>query len=99
MSQLTLRLPDRLASQLKGAAGSKGQSVNRWATDVLRAAVDPCFAGSVADELRERLARAGRLTNAPRSKRARPSPKAVARARAAASRGRRLSAIVSEGRG
>jgi len=99
MSQLTLRLPDRLASQLKGAAGAKGQSVNRWATEILRAAVDPSFAGSVADELRERLARAGLLANAHRSKRARPGPQAVARARAAASRGRRLSAIVSAGRG
>jgi len=99
MPQLTLRIPEPLGEELKSAARARGESLNRFATAVLRAAVDPAFAGDEAAVLRERLARAGLLAAPPRSVRARPSRKAVARARSAAGRGRALSRLVSEGRG
>ena len=79
MTQLTLRVPDELVDRLKIAARERGESVNRWATAVLAAAVDPTFAGDDAQVLRERLARAGLLV--PTSGRGRrPSRPAVARA-------------------
>ena len=99
MSQLTLRIPDSLAEELRSAARARGESLNRFASAVLRAAVDPAFAGDEAQELRERLARAGLLVVAERPARARPGRRAVARARTAAGRGRPLSKLVSEGRG
>jgi uncharacterized protein (DUF1778 family) len=99
MPQLTLRIPERLGEELKSAAHARGESLNRFATAVLRAAVDPAFAGDEAEVLRERLARAGLLAVAEPSTRARPSRKAVARARSTAGRGRSLSKLVSEGRG
>lgn len=98
MSQLTLRIPDELVGRLKVAATERGQSVNRWATDVLSAAVDPAFAGDGAEALRERLARAGLLVPTTPGKRRRPNRTAVARARAAAGRGRSLSDLVSDSR-
>jgi plasmid stability protein len=99
MSQLTLRLPEELVGQLKQAAAAAGRSLNRWATDVLSAAVDPDLAGDEAERLRERLARAGLLV-APSGRRGRrPPADAVARARAAASRGTPLTDLISEGRG
>lgn len=98
MSQLTLRVPDELVRQVKLAAGERGVSVNRWATAVLSAAVDPAFAGDGAQALRERLARAGLLVTVAPTGRRRPDRAAVARARTAAGRGRPLSALVSESR-
>ncbi len=99
MPQLTLRIPEPLGEELRSAARARGESLNRFATAVLRAAVDPAFAGDEATALRERLARAGLLVAPERAVRARPSRKAVARARSAAGRGRALSKLVSEGRG
>jgi plasmid stability protein len=98
MGQLTLRIPDSLGKRLKVAAGTSGKSVNRWATDVLHAAVDPDLAGDEAAVLRERLARAGLLVQPEPVRRSRPRAAALARARAAAGRGRRPSELVSEGR-
>jgi hypothetical protein len=98
MGQLTLRIPDRLGDQVKSAAIATGKSVNRWAADVLHAAVDPDLAGDEAAALRERLARAGLLVIAAPTRRARPAAADLARARRAAGRGRRLSQLVSEGR-
>ena len=98
MSQLTLRISDRLAHQLKAAARARGASVNGWATAVLAAAVDPAYAGDEAQALRERLARAGLLAESATPARKRPARRAFARARAAAGRGRALSELVSEGR-
>jgi len=99
MPQLTLRIPERLGEELKSAARARGESLNRFATAVLRAAVDPAFAGDEAHALRERLTRAGLLADAEGPPRARPSRKALARARSVAGRGRALSKLVSEGRG
>jgi plasmid stability protein len=98
MIQLTLRVPDDLIGRVREAAKEHGRSVNAWATDVLRAAVDPELAGEEAARVRERLARAGLLaTGKPRSG-PRPDPKAVARARSAAGVGTPLSEIVAEDR-
>lgn len=99
MRQLTLRVDDGLAARLKAVAGDRGESVNRYAEAVLSAAVDPELAGSEADRLRERLARAGLLViPEPRDVR-RPGRDELVAARAAAGRGKPLSEMVSEGRG
>lgn len=99
MAQLTLRLDDHLARELKVAAKAEGRSLNAWASAVLRAAVDPDMAGDEADRLRERLRRAGILAQPGGPPRPRPPEEELARARAAAGRGRLLSDLVSEGRG
>jgi|SRR4029453_11160284 hypothetical protein len=98
MPQLTLRLPDDLVDRLRAAARARRQSVNGLATAVLGAAVDPAYAGDEAQALRERLERAGLLMISARSRRPRPSGATVAKARAAAGRGRPLSRLVVEGR-
>jgi hypothetical protein len=98
MTPVTLRIPAPLKKELEAAARARGESLNRFATAVLRAAVDPDFAGNAAEALRERLARAGLLVVPDRPARSRPSRKAVGRVRAAAGRGRPLSKLVSEGR-
>jgi hypothetical protein len=95
MGQLTPRIPDALRGRLKVAAG---KSVNRWATDVLHAAVDPDLAGDEAAVLRERLARAGLLVAVEPTLKSRPKTAALTRSRAAAGRGRRPSELVAEGR-
>jgi predicted transcriptional regulator len=98
MRQLTLRVPDELATRLKEAAGDRGDSVNGYAVKALSAAVDPDFAGDEASALRERLARAGLLVTPEPLTRKAPSPAAVRRARQAAGRGTPLSDLVVEGR-
>jgi hypothetical protein len=98
MSQLTLRIPDQLAVRLKAAAHACGQSVSQWATKALTAAVTLPPADAEAQVARERLARAGLLVEGNARRQRRPSRRAVARARAAAGRGRPLSEIVAEGR-
>ena len=97
-STLTLRVPPEVADRLRSAADERGESLNAYATAVLHAAVDPDLAGSELDRLRERLARAGLLAPA-RGTGRRPDPARVARARAAAGRGRPLSDLVSDERG
>lgn len=98
MAQLTLRLSEELADELRAAAAARGQSLNAWATAVLRAAVDPDLAGDEAERVRARLARAGLLSTEPPQRAHRPSRRKVDEARAAAGRGRRLSDIVTEER-
>lgn len=100
MAQLSIRLDDALAAQLKAHAELRGQSVNGWVVAVLRAAVDPELAGSEAERTRERLRRAGLLveparTHAPRAH----DPARIRAARRAAGAGRSLSEFVSDGRG
>ena len=99
MTQVTLRLPEDLVARLKLAAQTRGQSLNSWATLVLAAAVDPTLAGDAAEQLRERLAGAGLLASLERRSRSQPEVDRVARARAAAGRGRALSDLVTEDRG
>lgn len=71
--------------------------MNEFLTLVLDAATNPDLAGSDAERVRERLARAGLLA-APGVPRSRPAPDEVARARAAAGRGTPLSDMVSQDR-
>lgn len=95
--QLSLRLTDELAAEVRGQAQRAGRSVNAWITLVLTAAVDPELAGSEADRTRERLARAGLLAPSSRQGR-RPSARAVDAARATAGSGTSLETLVSESR-
>ncbi len=100
MAQLTLRLDDDLARHLKAKAEEEGRSLNAWAVFALRALVDPDLAGDEADRLRERFRRAGILSEpGPPLHRRRQDPDVLARARAAAGKGKPLSDYVSEGRG
>ncbi|HEY5295758.1 MAG TPA: hypothetical protein VIJ70_09830 [Gaiellaceae bacterium] len=99
MSQLTVRLDDALAEQLKLHAAVLGRSVNSWIAAVLRAAVDPDLADSEAERTRARLARAGLLATPERREAGTaPQPKRVRAARRAAGAGTPLSHIVSERR-
>ncbi len=100
MRQLTLRVPDELAEDLKAAAAQHGESVNALAVKGLTALVDPDAAGEGIERLRERLRRAGLLAEwKPERPIVRPPEDEVARARAAAGRGKHLlSDLVSAGR-
>ncbi len=99
MRQLTLRVPEELAEQLKRAARDHEDSVNGYAVKVLSAAVDPDYAGDETTGLRERLGRAGLLLSPERLPAAtRTSTRALSRARAAAGRGKPLSDFVAEDR-
>jgi HicB family len=95
--QMSLRLSDELAAHVRKQAAAAGQSVNGWITSVLAAAVDPELAGSEAERIRERLARAGLLVDSSTTS-ARPAPREVKRARATAGRGTPLERLVSDGR-
>ena len=95
--QMSLRLPDDLADQVRAHAARTGHSLNGFITLVLRAVVDPSLAGSEAERTRERLARAG-LLEQPAGRRRRPDPRAVEQARVAAGRGTALGAIVTDSR-
>lgn len=97
--QLTLRIDPALAADLKLAAQREGQSVNAFATAVLGAVVDPDFAGTQSERIRERLARAGLLaTDLPEDNREPIDADALRAARRAAARGTSLSDLVHEDR-
>lgn len=98
MRQLTLRVPEELAERLKVAASDHEDSVNGYAVKVLSAAVDPDLAGDEITGLKERLAQAGLLLTPERVPTKRPSARAFSRARAAAGRGKPLSALITEDR-
>jgi hypothetical protein len=98
MRQLTLRVPEALAEQLKLAASDHEDSVNGYAVKILSAAVDPDLAGDEITGLKERLQRAGLLLTPESVPTDRSSAQALRRARAAAGRGRPLSDFVAEGR-
>jgi predicted HicB family RNase H-like nuclease len=99
MTQWTIRVPEKLAGQVRATAEAAGRSVNGWVTSVLSAAVDPDLAGDEAQRVRERLRQAGLLYEPPRRRIRRPSPEEIAEARRAAARGKSLSEYVSEDRG
>jgi predicted transcriptional regulator len=99
MAQLTLRVPDDLASDLKRVAAARGTSVNALATQALSAVVDPTFASDERQQLRERLARAGLLADTSPLDHEPPPDEAVREARAAAGGGKTLAEYVAEGRG
>jgi hypothetical protein len=62
-SQLTLRVDERLARDLKRVAAQRGLSLNAFAAQTLAAAIDPETADSDMQRTRERLARAGILAD------------------------------------
>ena len=95
---MTWRMSEELLLRVRQQAEQQGRSLNDWVTTVLSAASDPAYAGSEADRLRERLARAGVLESVPAGSGSRPGRKAVAEARAAAGRGTPLSTLVGDGR-
>lgn len=99
MPQITLRVDERLATEVKAYASKAGRSVNAWVVSVLRAVVDPDLAGSEAERTRARLARAGLLV-LPQARAGLKAPDArrLARARQAAGKGTRLSELVAAGR-
>lgn len=100
MAQLTIRLDDDLAREVKAHATGLGHSVNSWVVAVLGAAVNPDLEDSESARTLARLDRAGLL--AKRGGRARatpPDPGRVERARKAAGAGTPLSRLVSDGRG
>jgi len=98
MHQITWRAPDELVERVRQVAEREGRSVNEYLTRVLDAVTDPASAGSEAQRLRERLARAGLLIEE-HSPRMRPNADAVTRAGQVAAQGVSLSDLVSEGRG
>jgi hypothetical protein len=71
--------------------------LNDYVTTVLDAATNPDLAGDQADQVRERLARAGLLVREG-ERRERPDREALARARRAAGSGTSLSDLVADGR-
>lgn len=94
---MTWRADDELLERVRQQAARQGRSLNEWVTIVLAAASDPSLAGSEAEQIRERLARAGLLApTGPARKR--PSAQRVAQARAAAGRGTPLSDLVAADR-
>jgi hypothetical protein len=97
MPQVTLRLDERLWTDVKRAAEARGLSANRYVADVLAAVADPATAGSDRERIRERLARADLLETPSRGP-APPDERAVAEARRRAGRGTPLSDLVAEGR-
>jgi hypothetical protein len=100
MAQLTIRLDDVLASEVKAEVAAQGHSVNSWVVAVLDAAVNPDLEDSELARTRGRLERAGLLAR-PRSETgtARPDRRHVEAARKAAGTGTQLSRLVSDGRG
>lgn len=98
MGQMTWRTSDELLEQVRRQALERGHSLNEWVTVVLAAASDPALAGDEAQQVRERLRRAGLLDDVDPLPRKRPETAAVERARVAAGRGTPLSDLVTEGR-
>lgn len=99
MKQLTLRVDEALAADLKSEAARRGESVNTFAAKGLTALVDPDAAGDDVAAMRERLRRAGLLAEMTPTHVQRPTEAEMKRARDDARRGRPLSDYVIEGRG
>lgn len=94
---MTWRTSEELLERVRRQAQEHGRSLNEWVTVVLAAASDPGSAGSEAQQLRERLARAGLLDEVGPPV-TRPARARVAAARAAAGRGTSLADVVSSAR-
>lgn len=97
MAQMTWRTSEELLERVRRQAQEQGRSLNEWVTVVLSAASDPSSAGDEAQQVRERLARAGLLEEVGPPV-ARPARARVAAARAVAGRGTSLADIVSSAR-
>lgn len=99
MKQITLRVPDELAADLKRVAGEEDRSVNALAVHVLQSAVDPEYSENGAERTRERLRRAGLLMELEPYDLEQPSDEEFEAARRRAGTGKPLSDYISEGRG
>lgn len=97
---MTWRADDDLLERVRSQAQQHGRSLNDWVTTVLAAASDPSYAGTDADQVRERLARAGLVetTMGGSGTGRRPDRKRLAEAREAAGRGTSLSELVTAAR-
>lgn len=95
---MTWRTTEELLSRVRRQAEQQGRSLNDWVTTVLAAASDPSYAGSDAERVRERLARAGLLETPSSTSHRRPDRKRLAAARAAAGGGTSLAELVTDGR-
>lgn len=98
MAQLTLRVDDDLADDLRAFADREGKSVNAVAATALRALVDPDAADTDTDRYRERLRRMGLLTEPALKAGPRPDPVELADASRQAAKGKMLSDIILEDR-
>ena len=100
MAQISLRIPDELADDIKADAKAQKLSVNGYITYILRSASDPEFGGTEAERVRDRLRRAGLLEEWPgEPEEKRPDREEIARIRAKAGKGTSLSDLVIEERG
>ena len=101
IATLTIRVDKGLAELAKRQALMEGVSLNQYASDLLRAALDPASAGTLVECLRERLQRAGLTVSTSSSGPLRPRPdaSAIAAAMEAAGKGPPLADIVVAGRG
>ena len=99
MAQISLRISDELAEDIKADAKARKLSVNGYLTYILKSASDPQFGGSEAERIRERLRRAGLLEEWPGEPDVeRPDREEIARIRAKAGKGTALSDLVIEER-
>lgn len=97
MATVTWRADGELVERVRRAAATEGTSMNEYLTRVLDAVTDPDLAGSDAERVRERLARAC-LHFPSRERRERPDRTSVAAAREAAGRGTSLADLIAENR-
>lgn len=95
---MTWRVPDHILDQVRRQAERHGRSLNDWVTTVMAAASDPSYAADEAQQVRERLARAGLLELPAGDRPRRPPARRVEAARARAGSGRPLSELVAEQR-
>src|SRR5262249_21073654 len=99
MPQITIRLDEELARQVKAHAAGQARSVNSWVVAVLNAAVNPELEDDAMERTRARLRRAGLLAQPLQTRHVRaPDARRLDRARKAAGTGTPLSRLVSDAR-
>ena len=97
MAQISLRISDELAEDVKADARRRNLSVNGYITYILKSASDPTFGGTEAERVRERLRRAGLLEEwAGEPEVVPPSREEIERIRTKAGEGVSLSDLVIE---
>src|SRR5881392_268592 len=97
--QITLRVTERLAEELRAEAQRCGRSLNgllTWAAETL---VDPSLIDDEREQFRAKLRKAGILVELPRLQRKALPPEERERLRNESFPGQTLSDIVIEGRG